>query len=159
MKENRMSLIFDAKPINEGFARACVASFCLQLEPTLEELGDIKTAVSEAVTNAIVHGYKGKPGKVKINCEIKNNKVKIQIIDSGVGIDNIEEARQPFYTSLPDEERSGMGFTVMESFMDDVKVEKNRMGGVTVTLTKEIANSASVYIGGNSKYAISNGNN
>ena len=138
MKENRMSLIFDAKPINEGFARACVASFCLQLEPTLEELGDIKTAVSEAVTNAIVHGYKGKPGKVKINCEIKNSKVKIQIIDSGVGIENIEEARQPFYTSLPDEERSGMGFTVMESFCDKVRVKSQKGKGTVVTLTKKI---------------------
>lgn len=139
MKENRMSLTIDALPINEGFARGAVASFCLQAEPTLEEIGDIKTAVSEAVTNSIVHGYKGQDnGKIKINVSVKESKVVIEIIDYGIGISDIAKAREPFFTTMPGEERSGMGFTVMESFMDEVEVLHNKNGGIIVRLIKNI---------------------
>lgn len=142
MKENKMTLIIDAMPINESFARSTVASFCVQAGPTLEEISDIKTAVSEAVTNCIVHAYQKKnEGKIKINVKVKANEIEIEVIDSGVGIEDIEKAREPFFTTLPDDERSGMGFTVMESFMDSVSVTKNSSGGITVKLKKRLDNS------------------
>ena len=142
MKENKMTLIIDAMPINESFARSTVASFCVQAGPTLEEISDIKTAVSEAVTNCIVHAYQKKnEGKIKINAKVKANELEIEVIDSGIGIEDIEKAREPFFTTLPDDERSGMGFTVMESFMDSVSVTKNTTGGITVRLKKRLDNS------------------
>ena len=139
MKENKMTLTFDAMPINEGFARSVVASFCVQAGPTVDEISDIKTAVSEAVTNCIVHAYqKSNQGKIKIVTKVKAKEIEIEVIDGGIGIDDIEKARQPFFTTLPGEERSGMGFTVMESFMDSVSVVKNASGGITVKMKKRI---------------------
>ena len=136
--ENKFDLSFDAKLINEGFARSMVATFCVQLNPSVSEINDIKTAVSEAVTNSIVHGYSGESGVIKIFVGIKNNTVFIKISDKGVGIDDIEKAKQPFWTTKAKEERSGMGFTLMESFMDSLKVYNNKDCGVTVEMSKEI---------------------
>ncbi len=135
---NFMEVSFKALSINEGFARVCVAGFCVQLNPTIDELGDIKTAVSEAVTNCVVHAYPKHNGSVTLRCEIDGNDIKIMVKDSGIGIKDIEKAREPFYTTKPDEERSGMGFSVMESFMDRVEVEKNEDRGITVTMYKRI---------------------
>lgn len=126
-------------PENEAFARSCVASFCLQLNPTLDEISDIKTAVSEAVTNCVVHAYPDKVGDILLCMEIEKNVLKISISDFGVGISNIKQALTPFFTSKPDEERSGMGFTVMDSFMDSLVVKNNSSKGVTVEMTKGIA--------------------
>lgn len=136
--ENEMKLEFDSKSQNEAFSRVAVASFVAQLDPTIEELSDIKTSVSEAVTNAIIHGYEYYPGKVYIYCKIVDNVVYIQIEDHGKGIKNVEEARQPLYTSKPDLERSGMGFTVMEAFMDCIEVESVEGCGTTVTMKKTL---------------------
>jgi len=136
--ENKFELNFDAKLINEGFARSMVATFCVQLNPSVSEINDIKTAVSEAVTNSIVHGYSGEKGSINIFVGIKDNVVFIKIADKGVGIDDIEKAKQPFFTTKAREERSGMGFTLMESFMDSLKVYNNKDCGVTVEMSKEI---------------------
>lgn len=138
MQKNKMSLVFKSLSENESFARNVVASFCLTLNPTIDEIIEIKTAVSEAVTNAIVHAYPKKIGYIKIEAIISNNTIYISIKDNGEGINNIEEAIQPFYTSRPEEERTGMGFTVMESFMDKVLVKKNKNKGITVFMTKKI---------------------
>lgn len=144
MKENNfMEVTFKALSINEGFARICVAGFCLPLNPTLDELGDIKTAVSEAVTNCVVHAYPGKnKGLITLRCELEDDNVKIIVKDYGVGIKDIEKAREPFYTTKPSEERSGMGFAVMESFMDNLDVCKNDGSGITVTMSKKISCSS-----------------
>ncbi len=136
--ENEMKLEFISKSNNEAFARISVAAFVSQLDPTIEELSDIKTAVSEAVTNAIVHGYEDKEGIVKVKCSLKENWVTIEVSDSGKGIDNIENAKKPLYTSKPNLERSGMGFTIMESFMDELNVESILGFGTKVTMKKEI---------------------
>ncbi len=136
--ENKMKLEFVSKSQNESFSRAAVAAFVSQLDPTLEELADIKTAVSEAVTNAIVHGYGHPNGIVTITCNLTDRKVIIEVIDSGKGIENIDLATQPLYTLSEDIERSGMGFTVMETFMDSMTVESAPGQGTKVTLTKEI---------------------
>lgn len=136
---NQMELKFKALSINESFARASISGFCLQLNPSLDELTDIKTAVSEAVTNCIVHAYpQGKQGDVEVKVKLFEDSVEISIMDSGVGIENLEQAKQPFYTTKPNAERSGMGFTVMESFMDEVSVENNKNGGLKVLLKKQI---------------------
>lgn len=136
---NQMELKFKALSINESFARASISGFCLQLNPSLDELTDIKTAVSEAVTNCIVHAYpQDKQGDVEVIVKLFKNSVEISISDSGIGIENLEQAKQPFYTTKPNAERSGMGFTVMESFMDKVSVENNLLGGVKVIMTKQI---------------------
>ena len=137
-KSNFMEVKFKALSINEGFARVCVAGFCVQLNPSVDQLGDIKTAVSEAVTNCVVHAYPKGNGIITMRCEIEGNSVKITISDNGIGIKDIEKAREPFFTTKPSEERSGMGFAVMESFMDKVDVEKNANGGITVTMYKQI---------------------
>ena len=140
--ENKFYLKFDAKLINEGFARSMVATFCVQLNPSISEINDIKTAVSEAVTNCIVHGYsKGVKGEVEIFVGVRDNVVYIKVMDKGVGIEDINKARQPFYTTKSQEERSGMGFTLMESFMDTLNVCNNESGGVTVEMSKEIKSS------------------
>jgi len=140
---NEIQLKVKALSVNESFVRATVAGFCLQLNPTVDELTDIKTAVSEAVTNCIVHAYPKKAGDILINVALFNNSVKIEVIDYGIGINNLEEATKPFFTTKPDQERSGMGFTVMESFMDEVKVENEHKGGLKVTLTKTIKDTNS----------------
>ncbi len=136
--ENEMKLEFLSKSNNEAFARISVAAFASQLDPTVEELADIKTSVSEAVTNAIVHGYEDKEGIVRIHCKIVDNLLVIEISDSGKGIENIDEARKPLYTSKPNLERSGMGFTIMESFMDELNVESIVGLGTKVTMKKTI---------------------
>ncbi len=136
--ENEMKLEFTSKSCNEAFARITVAAFASQLDPTIEELSDIKTAVSEAVTNAIVHGYDDKLGIVTVVCKIKEMEVCIEISDNGKGIANIEKAKQPLYTTKPNLERSGMGFTIMESFMDKLVVESVLGVGTKITMEKEI---------------------
>lgn len=136
--ENEMKLEFVSKSNNEAFARIAVAAFAAQLDPTIEELADIKTAVSEAVTNSIIHGYENMEGKIKIIARIFKNNIEIEISDSGRGIENVEMARKPLYTSKPNLERSGMGFTIMESFMDEVHIESVFGLGTKVTMKKTI---------------------
>lgn len=121
-KSNEMQVIFDSYSENEAFARLAVAAFLTSLNPTMDEMADVKTAVSEAVTNAIIHGYENCMGKVEVICKKGKEDVNIQIIDHGVGIKDVEKAKEPFYTTKPDLERSGMGFAFMEAFMDDVEV-------------------------------------
>lgn len=136
-KRNLMELKFLSKSENEAFARIAVASFISQLDPTMEELTDIKTVVSEAVTNAVIHGYEEKgEGWIFIRTEIEGSQVRITISDQGVGISDINEAKQPLYTSKPELERSGMGFTIMENFMDEVTVHSIAGQGTTVYLVK-----------------------
>ena len=120
---NEMEIIFDSCSENEGFARVAVASFMTQLNPTLEEVADVKTAVSEAVTNAIIHGYENEVHKVSIRCRIDENVFTVEVSDKGKGIEDIEEAMRPMYTTKPEQDRSGMGFAFMEAFMDSVEVE------------------------------------
>lgn len=139
--ENQMKLEFISKSDNESFARIAVAAFAAQLDPTIEELADIKTAVSEAVTNSIIHGYEEKEGIVKIECKLFANSIEIEISDNGKGIEDIEQAMQALYTSKPELERSGMGFTIMESFMDEVKVESVLGIGTKVTMKKMVKTS------------------
>ncbi|MBR3720590.1 MAG: anti-sigma F factor [Clostridia bacterium] len=136
--ENEMKLEFLSKSNNEAFARIAVAAFAAQLDPTIEELADIKTAVSEAVTNSIIHGYENKEGIIKIVAKILANTIEIEISDSGKGIENVEMARKPLYTSKPNLERSGMGFTIMESFMDEVHIESVLGLGTKVTMKKVV---------------------
>lgn len=136
--ENQMTLEFPSKSVNEAFARASVACFAAQLDPTLDELGDIKTAVSEAVTNCIVHAYPDTLGSITVRCRIlEGNILDIVIKDKGRGIDNIDEARQPMYTT-GGQERSGMGFTIMESFMHELKVTSHPGRGTTVHMKRKI---------------------
>ena len=136
--ENEMKLEFLSKSNNEAFARITVGAFAAQLDPTIEELADIKTAVSEAVTNSIVHAYDNAEGIVKIRGTLYSNEILIEISDNGKGIENIEMAKQPLYSSKPNMERSGMGFTIMESFMDDVKIESILGLGTKITMKKTI---------------------
>ncbi len=136
--ENEMKLEFLSKSNNEAFARITVAAFAAQLDPTIEELADIKTAISEAVTNSIIHGYENKEGKIKIIAKIFANTIEVEISDAGKGIENVEMARKPLYTSKPNLERSGMGFTIMESFMDEVHIESVLGLGTKVTMKKVI---------------------
>ena len=138
LKDNEMKLEFISKSNNEAFARISVAAFVSQLDPTIEEISDIKTAVSEAVTNAIVHGYEDTIGIVTVICKIHENEVYIEISDSGKGIENVEMAKQPLYTTRPNLERSGMGFTIMESFMDELNVQSILGLGTKVTMKKKI---------------------
>ena len=137
MFHNRMKVEFLAKSENESFARVSVASFIAQLDPTLEEINDVKTAVSEAVTNSIIHGYDNdENGIVSIETIIKNKEVIITVEDNGQGIEDIEEAREPLYTSKPELERSGMGFTVMETFMNSIEVFSDFGKGTKVVMKK-----------------------
>ena len=135
---NEMKLEFLSVSQNEGFARCAVASFVSQLNPTLHELDDIKTAVSEAVTNAIVHAYPDTLGTVHISCSIEENNISITVKDTGCGIENIDMARTPLYTGSKDGERSGLGFTVMETFMDSIEVLSMPKRGTIVTMYKKI---------------------
>ena len=144
---NFMEVTFKAMSVNEGFARVCVASFCVQLNPSVDEITDIKTAVSEAVTNCVVHAYPTSvKGDVILRCELEGDLVTITVSDKGVGIRDVTKAREPFYTSKPSSERSGMGFTVMESFMDDVQVVSNSFG-TSVKITKKISENVSTVAG------------
>ena len=133
-----MKLEIPSRSENEAFARVVVAAFASRLDPTLDEVSDIKTAVSEAVTNAIIHAYEDKVGLIKINAYLEGNKLVVEITDQGVGIADIEKAREPLYTSKPELERSGMGFTIMENFMDEMTVKSAPGLGTTVLLVKEI---------------------
>lgn len=137
-KQNEMRLEFDSRSVNEGFARVAVAAFLAELNPTLDELADIKTAVSEAVTNAIIHGYENETGKVSLNCRIDGEEIEIVVSDTGKGIADVEQAKTPFFTTKPELERSGMGFAFMEAFMDDVQVESELGRGTTVCMKKRI---------------------
>ena len=138
MNDNEMKLEFLSKSSNEAFARISVAAFASQLDPSIEELADIKTAVSEAVTNSIIHGYENKVGIVKIVGKLIDNKIILEISDSGKGIENVDIAKEPLYTTKPNLERSGMGFTIMESFMDKVEVESILYIGTKITMEKKI---------------------
>ena len=138
MTDNEMTLAIKSKSNNEAFARVTVAAFASSLDPTIEEIADIKTAVSEAVTNSIIHGYEGGEGTVKISCKIEGRKLTIEISDNGKGIENIDIAKEPLYTTKAELERSGMGFTIMESFMDELKVESILGLGTKVTMVKNI---------------------
>ncbi len=136
---NKFSMNVLSRSANEGFARAAVAAFASQLDPTLEEVNDIKTAVSEAVTNCIVHAYRDTLGKIYISGEIyDNNVIKIKIRDNGVGIENVERAMEPLFTTVGGE-RAGLGFAVMQSFMDSIRVRSRVGRGTTVTLSKKIS--------------------
>ncbi len=137
--KNRMNVSFSAISQNESLARTLAAAFASQLNPTIEELTDIRTAVSEAVTNAIIHGYGGRGGMVAMDCMIEGNAFSVDIIDTGCGIEDVELAMQPFYTSAPELERSGMGFSVMQAFMDEVKVRSVPGYGTTVSMKKHIS--------------------
>lgn len=138
MVDNKVRIELMSKSQNEGFARVAIAAFASQLDPTLEELSDIKTAVSEAVTNSIIHGYENrKEGIIKIEAEITSNEVTISIEDFGLGIKDVEQAMEPLYTSKPELERSGMGFTVMESFMDSLEVVSKEGEGTKIVMKKK----------------------
>ena len=137
--DNYMKLEFAAKSTNEGFARVAAAAFAAQLDPTLEEISDIKTALSEAVTNAIIHGYEDiADGIVTIECRLDKKESEIIVSDKGRGIEDVKQAMEPLYTSHPEMERSGMGFTVMETFMDSVEVTTRMGEGTSVKMTKTI---------------------
>ena len=136
--KNEMTMTVKSISENESFVRSSVAAFCLPLNPTIDEITEIKTAVSEAVTNCVVHAYPEKPGDIVIKVKLENNNVNISITDYGVGIDNLEKAIEPFFTTKPEQDRSGMGFTVIESFMDSFKLERNKGKGVTVQMKKHI---------------------
>ncbi|HHU71958.1 MAG TPA: anti-sigma F factor [Clostridiales bacterium] len=135
---NEMVLEFESKSQNESFARTVVAAFAAQLDPTIEELSDIKTAVSEAVTNSIIHGYVDCVGIIRMHCKVCNNELTVEIRDTGVGIENIQKAMEPLYTTRPELERSGMGFSFMEAFMDKLEVESTPSMGTLVRMKKRI---------------------
>ncbi len=137
MFQNEMMIEFPSKSQNEAFGRIVVAAFASQLDPTIEELSDVKTAISEAVTNAIIHGYENSQGVIRIKGYIDDRVLKVEVEDWGRGIKDIEQARQPLYTSKPELERSGMGFTVMETFMDSLEIQSELGKGTRVIMTKE----------------------
>ncbi len=139
--DNEMHLQFRSVSENEAFARVAVAAFVSQLDPTMEELTELKTAVSEAVTNAIIHGYENTYGEVRVSCAIWNGVVEIEIEDDGKGIEDVELARQPLWTSRPELERSGMGITIMESFVDELMIESAPGRGTRIRMRKTIASS------------------
>lgn len=154
--KNEMEIVFDAVSDNESFARVAVAAFITHLNPTVEEMADIRTAVSEAVTNSIIHGYGNlqgcetagrdcppeqkdiHPGKVRVGCTLENGILHIEVTDTGTGIEDVEKAMEPLYTTRPDLERSGMGFAFMEAFMDDLEVESVPGKGTKVRMVKKI---------------------
>lgn len=138
VEKNNMVIVFDAKSKNEGFARVAVSAFITMLNPTMEELSDVKTAVSEAVTNSIIHGYDGKQGKVTLECSVEGDVVSIIVSDEGKGIENIEKAMEPLFTTRPELERSGMGFSFMEAFMDDLEVTSRLEQGTQVFMKKKL---------------------
>ncbi len=135
---NEMEVTFDSRSSNEGFARVTVAAFMTQLNPTLEEVSDVKTAVSEAVTNAIIHGYENEVHKIRIACSVKENRICIRIEDQGKGIEDVSRAMEPLFTTKPELDRSGMGFAFMEAFMDKLIVESRPGEGTTVYMEKII---------------------
>ena len=139
---NKMILQFQAISENESFARGVISCFALKLNPSLEELSDIKTAVSEAVTNCIVHAYPNDKGIITLESEIENDVIHINVFDNGVGIKDVNKALEPFFTTKPDEERSGMGFSIMKSFMDEVRIESKKGAGTKIYMKKNIKSDA-----------------
>lgn len=137
--DNEARVFFSAKSENESFARLFAAGFLTQLDPTISELTDVKTAVSEAVTNAIIHGYENQTGMVELFCGYVGNHIYIEVADKGKGIENVEQAREPLYTSKPEMERSGMGFTIMETFMEHVRIESGVGEGTRIFMEKTLA--------------------
>lgn len=137
-RHNEMEVSFLSVPENEAFARVVIAAFAVQLSPTVAEIADVKTAVSEAVTNAIVHGYEGTRGIVTMRAIIDGTALAIEITDRGKGIPNVRQAMEPFFTTHPEQERSGMGFAVMQTFMDEVDVQSTPGSGTSVRLRKRI---------------------
>ena len=142
---NEMELVFDSISINEGFARVSVAAFMTQLNPTVEEVSDVKTAVSEAVTNAIIHGYEKEVKKIRIRCSLNEQTIYIEIEDYGKGIEDVQQAMEPLFTSKPELERSGMGFSFMEAFMDEISVESELGKGTLVKMQKEIGKGREIW--------------
>lgn len=139
LSENKFKLSFPSKSINESFARMAVSSFCMQFDPTIEQINDIKTAVSEAVTNCVVHAYPDQIGTIYITADIKENTLTISVKDKGVGISNVKKAMEPMFTTDTQNERAGLGFAVMQAFMDKVKVFSNPGKGTRVVMTKIIS--------------------
>ncbi len=135
---NEMQLIFDSRSSNESFARVTVAAFMTALNPTVEEVSDVKTAVSEAVTNAIIHGYENEVHNIYITCQTRERRLYVEVRDEGKGIEDVEKAMQPLFTTKPEMERSGMGFSFMEAFMDKLEVDSSPGKGTTVKMEKEI---------------------
>ena len=135
---NEMKLVFDSRPENEGLARVAVAAFCTQLNPTLEEVADLKTAVSEAVTNCIIHAYEGTVQKIEVQCRMQERILWVDVMDTGIGIKDVSRAMEPLFTTKPEKDRSGMGFTFMEAFMDEVTVDSEIGKGTTVHMKKTI---------------------
>ena len=133
-----MSIRFDSYSANEGFARVAVAAFLADMDPTLDELADVKTAVSEAVTNSIIHGYENRIGKIYLTCAKEKKQIQIEVVDYGKGIEDVPKAKEPFYTTRPELERSGMGFAFMEAFMDNLRVSSIPFGGTIVQMSKKI---------------------
>ena len=140
--KNSAEIKFDSLSVNERFARIAVSAFASALDPTVEELSDIKTAVSEAVTNSIVHGYRNSKGEVEMKMYIDGNVLRIEIVDYGAGIENVKKAMEPFFTTCGDGTRSGMGFTIIKTFMDEVKVISGQNVGTVVDMTKKITSVA-----------------
>ena len=140
MRWNTMTLEFESRPCNESFARVSAAAFLAQLNPTVEEVADVKTAISEAVTNAMIHGYRQEKGKIQMKCvlDLEEKVFQVTVKDTGVGIENVEKAMEPMFTTGDAEERAGLGFAVMQSFMDKVKVSSTPGRGTRVTLTKRL---------------------
>ena len=136
--QNFIKINFPSKSVNEGFARSAISAFCAQLDPTVEQINDIKTAVSEAVTNCIVHGYRNTFGIIYITATIADNTLTVKIVDKGVGIEDVSKAMQPLFTTDPDGERAGIGFAVMQTFMDSLKVKSSSGKGTRVVMTKKI---------------------
>lgn len=138
MYKNNMKVVFPAFSDNERFARTVAAAFVIELDPTVDQLSEIKTAISEAVTNSIIHGYDGKSGEVTLEGGIYDDTVEFTVSDDGVGIPDIRRAREPLFTGKPEMERSGMGFTIMEAFMDAVEVESEVGKGTRITMSKKL---------------------
>lgn len=151
--KNEMTLTVKSLSENESFVRSSVAAFCLSMNPTIDEITEIKTAVNEAVTNCVVHAYPNEPGNIVIKVKLSEQDVMISITDYGVGIDNLEKAIEPFFTTKPEEDRSGMGFTVIESFMDSFSLERNKSAGVTVHMKKHIGRKSFAMVGDNNAVA------
>ena len=143
---NEMELIFDSRSANESFARVTVASFMTSLNPTLEEVSDVKTAVSEAVTNAIIHGYENEVHNICIHCKTEGQTLYVEISDQGKGIEDVKQAMEPLFTTRPELDRSGMGFSFMEAFMDLLEVESEVGKGTTVKMAKTIGKGRKLWI-------------
>ena len=142
---NEMMIEFDSRSCNEGFARVAVAAFCTQMNPTLEEVADLKTAISEAITNAIIHGYDNEVHKIRIECKIAGHDLYVTVIDHGKGITDVKKAMEPLYTTRPELERSGMGFAFMEAFMDEIAVVSQPGVGTEVHMKKRVGCGSSPF--------------